>query len=128
MTGMEFDAVQPTLLTAPGDVRESRDDIPCLIIGHRAPDQPGETRLRRDRKRRTVPAGIQVATVPQLLENLHACRPDGIGQTSIARDNVWIIQGHVEQAGKMDAPRLKDRRSEENTSELQSLMRISYAV
>src|SRR3546814_2303465 len=48
----------------------------------------------------------------------------GCGDTHIAEE---IVARHrlLPRAGAIDAP---DRRSEEHTSELQSLMRISYAV
>src|SRR3546814_8448919 len=54
----------------------------------------------------------------------------GVGQASIAEFGLLEAQPLVRQPARVDPPLARDhlRRSDEHTSELQSLMRISYAV
>src|SRR3546814_7675677 len=77
--------------------------------------------------------------MPYLLEHAHAIRADRGGQSFISVDNGVIEVGETQHGCRMDRGGFQDRqtdpalgtrhmRSEEHTSELQSLMRISYAV
>src|SRR3546814_3894664 len=60
-------------------------------------------------------------------EGAHAVRVIGLADRFLGLDRVHETQGRARQRPR-DEPHLGDRRSEEHTSELQSLMRISYAV
>src|SRR3546814_5468987 len=52
----------------------------------------------------------------------------GVGGITLVEDRDAALEPLVEQVGVEDRQRLGQERSEEHTSELQSLMRISYAV
>src|SRR3546814_7587765 len=54
--------------------------------------------------------------------------PTGVGKTEIVRLLALAIHGRADAFCRIDMHTLAQERSEEHTSELQSLMRISYAV
>src|SRR3546814_3855542 len=54
--------------------------------------------------------------------------PDKTESSKDPKGHGWTTLGDVGYLDEDDWPFLTDRRSEEHTSELQSLMRISYAV
>src|SRR3546814_10468318 len=55
-------------------------------------------------------------------------RPNMTGDPSPLHGQGWLVPWQVEEASSTDAILVYRHRSEEHTSELQSLMRISYAV
>src|SRR3546814_5027290 len=85
-------------------------------------------RLRRDRNQLAVEPGRGLGT-NQLVERLWGQHVDG--DRAILRPRRFIGGGAIEMIGRDDPGAVRfalDIRSEEHTSELQSLMRISYAV
>src|SRR3546814_289617 len=56
------------------------------------------------------------------------CRADNAKSWSISADVCVLDNSHAEQRCWLGEGRLPSGRSEEHTSEIQSLMRISYAV
>src|SRR3546814_4421509 len=91
--------------------------VPEAHLGHRRlDDDPGvEPVLRREPRVRNTPATLPVG--------------GKAAKTIIAFERIAAVAHETEQAGKDSGvdPAI-GRRSEEHTSELQSLMRISYAV
>src|SRR3546814_1379757 len=73
--------------------------------------------------RRAFPA--ELGGAPDPLQPQHPCRPDGLPEKPPAQ--AQAPPGLTGDRPHRDPPRAL-RRSEEHTSELQSLMRISYAV
>src|SRR3546814_6688362 len=62
-----------------------------------------------------------------LLEELHRAIDRGNGNPRVAPDGPLIDQFHIRMVGRLRQHARNDR-SEEHTSELQSLMRLSYTV
>src|SRR3546814_5164705 len=85
---------------------------------------PGELRKPRPLRRR------EVARLRDQLRIAGGEEPGGeaVGEQVIVADGPAEPRQQVATVGRDDAKELKADRSEEHTSELQSLMRISYAV
>src|SRR3546814_1412136 len=86
-------------------------------------------RMRRIVAARRSEAGIQIMTLPQLAARLAG----GFVRPAQSQDLDPAIRTALEAGGFSDLESIRKlpgmtRRSEEHTSELQSLMRISYAV
>src|SRR3546814_2581251 len=90
-------------------------------------------RQRRSARRRAMPVSWQPFPLPcDAMTTHYPTIADCIGNTPLVR--LQRMPGKtsntilVKLEGNNPAGSVKDRRSEEHTSELQSLMRISYAV
>src|SRR3546814_5472556 len=84
---------------------------------------------RRRHTRCALVTGVQTCALPIWVEGVDAVDEVGVDEVAGGVDRKIVV---AERAGAGDAaPRAavgEDHRSEEHTSELQSLMRISYAV
>src|SRR3546814_3592540 len=83
------------------------------------------------RARRKLPRNMGREKMRRLTALLLAAGPDERACALDARGHLGEVEAGRQLAGSPDdgdRPRVRKRRSEEHTSELQSLMRISYAV
>src|SRR3546814_1340101 len=101
---------------------ESPDEIDCVHDKIVNADHGNQNRRRRDQFARNQRGGADRRRQP---EYLHALTLIPIGQRMFLIRNGSEKRKEIMQTGQMFAG---ERRSEEHTSELQSLMRISYAV
>src|SRR3546814_9389855 len=69
---------------------------------------------------------VLTTTFGVILSFTRARRLEGVGASNVGSVFLYILIATIGM--QMDLKTLVDRRSEEHTSELQSLMRISYAV
>src|SRR3546814_6160058 len=86
---------------------------------------------RRRHTRCALVTGVQTCALPISATERHSCRPARARPASAPRDRSRRPRrACLRQApsGSRGAADVIDHRSEEHTSELQSLMRISYAV
>src|SRR3546814_4638030 len=99
---------------------ERRDREAQVVEGRRIAPVDAEQRRRRD-------AGIAVEAVEEVVVLAHEVE-EGDGDRQGDHDGVDALGAHRDEADEGAEEGGAEDRSEEHTSELQSLMRISYAV
>src|SRR3546814_7436451 len=89
-------------------------------------------KLREGRLRKDIPEIVRTKIGPAYSNKFSAqCKIARAGVCRILRRSIQCVGGCLRQAASLEIDRVDSaspRRSEEHTSELQSLMRISYAV
>src|SRR3546814_2420353 len=107
------------------DQRREHHDVE--VFGHAAFFARRRSRSRRTQARPCTMSRMQKAGISDFSRNEAGMPPTEIGPSSTAHE--LRTEGQVNQATTIiEGSRKPNARSEEHTSELQSLMRISYAV